>query len=956
MAQTQPDATARAMAPATDSNAKVQQPSMWRNFFLGREKDHGASGVSDGTLKEESVEQHQDPKPGLIRRVSRKVVPGLPRAGTFKRQQSELRSRLEPVCPTPAERRAVSVDRRMHTSSSAFTLSNPRTSAPDFLHHAFSAAPSPPSLPTSPIDGIFDSAGDLDRFDFDVDPDDRMLVRDAGVVSRADVQSMTTSQYDAMIDDELERIWILNLSMHFRDKSKREKFFVTYREHEHLWRRVTISLDYRNALDNSLEMDLACTKFQREKNAKIYEAIRESLPDIQFYDTVTNLKLETKEGRLHVHVVEDVNEIISYPSIRMIQHMSCRRVKEREIHFDSHMSGFVYKVRVHGRVLIKKEIPGPDTVEEFLYEINALNALHPARNVIQFYGVVVDDSGEHVTGLLISYAERGALIDVIYDHNHSLPWPARERWARQIVAGLSEIHEAGFVQGDFTLSNIVIDENEDAKIIDINRRGCPIGWEPPEATPLIESNQRISMYIGVKSDLYQLGMVLWALATEEDEPEAYGRPLKIEPDVQVPAWYRRIVETCLSANPRDRINASQLLSWFPDPEEESQYGRPNGSSVAMTDEGGSRRDFNPDAFVNGIPRIKTVHPPSDWTYAGWNGHTHMSSVMPDDSYYYPARGRSPPSPMPSNQGDYESSRYGRRMYTWSDTYNPALTVPSVSDMPPRESGAASGPRLKPSGESSETYADEASRDDRSWAASRVWPIQPAKVQPPQEWGLDSVPPKHTGNWGQQRRSSSSSSSSIRSNNGGVDTPVRSPGPVGGGGVTTATGPESQADSGKDVTDLASTPRERHRVGSLACDEGEEQRGRSRVVRGRGPAGTMGQDTTAAPDGGVSGVGSRSGLSGDREQATLGDHNSGLGSRLTQPVDLKGIGSAYDTPMPVALTMATATGTAHYDGKRRLGGEVVLDDDDDGLGLELDSRLALIALKTAPASTLDSSLL
>ena len=79
--------------------------------------------------------------------------------------------------------------------------------------------------------------------------------------------------------------------MHFRDRSKREKFFVTYREHRDLWRRVTVSLDYRNAPEDSLERDLLDTKYQREKSAKIYEAIRESLQDIQFYDTVTNLKL-----------------------------------------------------------------------------------------------------------------------------------------------------------------------------------------------------------------------------------------------------------------------------------------------------------------------------------------------------------------------------------------------------------------------------------------------------------------------------------------------------------------------------------------------------------------------------------------------------------------------------------------------------------------------------------------
>lgn len=843
------------------------------------------------------------------------------------------------------------MDRRMHASSSAFTHSDPRISAPDFLHHSFSSAPSPPSLPTSPIDGILGSAGGLNRFDLDVDVDDRDPLRDPGAVSRADAHSMTTSQYDAMIDEELERIWILNLSMHFRDKSKREKFFVTYREREHHWRRVTISLDYRNALDNSLEMDLACTKFQRDKNAKIYEAIRESLPDIQFYDTVTNLKLETKDGRLHVHVVEDVNEIISYPSIRMIQHMNCRRVREHEIRFESHMSGFVYKVRVHGRVLIKKEIPGPDTVEEFLYEINALNALHPAKHVIQFYGVVVDDREEHVTGLLISYAERGALIDVLYDHNGSLLWPVREKWARQIVTGLSEIHEAGFVQGDFTLSNIVIDENEDAKIIDINRRGCPIGWEPPEATPLIESNQRISMYIGVKSDLYQLGMVLWALATQEDEPEAYGRPLRIDPDVPVPAWYRRIVDTCLSANPRNRVHACQLLSWFPDHEEESQYGRPNAPSVVMTDEGSSRRDYNPDALANGTPRIRTVHPPNDWTYMGWNGHPHMSPVMPDDSYYYPARGRSPPSPMPSNQGDYESSRYRRRMYTWSDTYNPELTVPSISDIPPKGFGGESGPRLMPSGESLGKYADEASRDDESWASGRARSTPPARVQYPQERGLDPAPPNHTDNWVQQSRSS------MGSDGVGADTPVRSPGPVGSGGLATATGPESHADSGKDVTDLANNPREQHRRGSPPCDEGEEGSRRGRGVGGRGSVGTAGEATATAPGRGSSSVGSHYGLSGDREQTAYGHHDSGFNGRLTQPDDLKGIGSAHDTPMPVALTMATATGIAQYDEKRRLGGEVILDDDDDddGLGLDLDPGLARIALNTAPAPTRDDML-
>lgn len=125
--------------------------------------------------------------------------------------------------------------------------------------------------------------------------------------SIADYQSMTSSRYEAALYDELEHTWILNLSMHFRDKSKREKFFVTYRQQATLWRRVTVSVDYRDAPEDSLEMELANVKFQRDKIAKIYDAIRQSLPDIKFYETVTNLKLQTTDGRLHVHVVEDTN-------------------------------------------------------------------------------------------------------------------------------------------------------------------------------------------------------------------------------------------------------------------------------------------------------------------------------------------------------------------------------------------------------------------------------------------------------------------------------------------------------------------------------------------------------------------------------------------------------------------------------------------------------------------------
>jgi serine/threonine protein kinase len=374
------------------------------------------------------------------------------------------------------------------------------------------------------------------------------------------------------IEDEMEWRWILNLSMHFRDESNREKFFVTFAQEKGVRRRLTISCDYRDAEEGTLEKELSGLRYQRDKSAKIYEAIRDSLQDIMFYETITNLKLQTSEGRLHVHVTEDLNEIIPYPPVSAIAHLRCPKYRESELEFDSHLSGFVYKISVQGKIMIKKEIPGPDTVDEFLYEINALYALADSENVIRFGGCVVDDQRQKVKGLLISFASRGALIDILYNERGKLPWSVREKWAKQIVSGLSEIHEAGYVQGDFTLSNIVIDGSDDAKIIDINRRGCPVGWEPPEVTAMIDGLQRIGMYIGVKSDIFQLGMVLWGLAHERDEPETISRPLTMDraPD-DVPTYFRELVEACLCDKPQGRPSAKDMIAMFPERIDDAPY-------------------------------------------------------------------------------------------------------------------------------------------------------------------------------------------------------------------------------------------------------------------------------------------------------------------------------------------------------------------------------------------------
>lgn len=585
-----PTSPTRPITPDCHRSKHSSRFGMWQKLqhFFGRDESLPPMGsdIDVGSNVDE-------PKfPRKCEASARPVGVGLPRQATFKRQNSERRERLCPIEPPHHERRALSTSR-------------PRsTAAPDRLRSSSVPSPSQPTRHSAPVIGntvASNGSSQSDRHDLQFsytddqqsnNPDQPIEYDRSRPPRPASITSSIESyegqgdflEENAILNRELETKWILNLSMHFRDKSDREKFFVTYAETPTRWRRVTVSCDYRNAESGSLEKDLKELQLQRDKSMQIYEAIRESLLEIKFYDTVTNLKLETSDGRLHVHVTEDVNEIIPYPPIGSLQHIfqdadySPRRIRESELSFDAHLSGFVYKVMYRNRAYIKKEIPGPDTVDEFLYEVNALHALQDSRNIINLEGIITDESGQLIKGLLIDHAEQGAVVDLLYDYKGEIAWEHRERWARHAIQGLSEIHEEGYVQGDFTLSNIVVDRDNNARIIDINRRGCPVGWEPPELAKKIASNQRISMYIGQKSDLYQLGMTLWALAMDDDEPERHDPPLSTQEfPVDVPPWFQDIVRICLSTRPRDRLSATDLVKMFPNENHSSafsQNGRP----------------------------------------------------------------------------------------------------------------------------------------------------------------------------------------------------------------------------------------------------------------------------------------------------------------------------------------------------------------------------------------------
>lgn len=525
------------------------------------------------------------------------LVPSLPMPITFRRQDSERRERLYPHEPDAQERRATSFDHRKANLElrDPPTVGSSRTSTSLPAQHTLQTSISA----SAPAGGA--NSRPKSRIDTEGREEDPPISESREFNHPAlshdvysDPELISEGLDDCKLNAEVESRWILNLSMHFRDKSDREKFFITYAEERNKWLRVTVTLDYRDTQPDSLEADLKDLRYQCDKSARIYQALRDSLSDIQFYPTVTNLKLQTLDGKLHVHVTEDMNEIIKYPSVSLVKNVRCQCVKESAVEFESHCSGFVYKVRTSlgnrndggnqrskKRLYVKKEIPGPSSVDEFLYEVNVLYRLRESRHIIKFEGLVVSDDGQLVKGLLITFAPGGTLADLLYHYRYDVPHGSNARgtllslerrlkYAWQILSGLSTIHGFGFVQGDFTLSNVVLDADDDARLIDINRRGCPVGWEPPELKEIIHSAMSVGMFIGVKSDLWQCGMVLWALGRGIDEPERDGSLGEWDdPEVQadaedVPKWYKEIVTAALQKDPRDRKSAAELLAMFPE--------------------------------------------------------------------------------------------------------------------------------------------------------------------------------------------------------------------------------------------------------------------------------------------------------------------------------------------------------------------------------------------------------
>ncbi|KAL6808440.1 hypothetical protein V8C40DRAFT_278838 [Trichoderma camerunense] len=119
-------------------------------------------------------------------------------------------------------------------------------------------------------------------------------------------------------------------------------------------------------------------------------------------------------------------------------------------------------------------------------ELKTYKKIHEADldsrvNVYRLYDIMMDDC-DFILGLLLTYVDCGdrPLSARVHPEEPDDPTPAtREQWMGQLETALSALHENRIVWGDVKAANILIDENEDAWLVDFGG-GYTEGWVDKE--------------------------------------------------------------------------------------------------------------------------------------------------------------------------------------------------------------------------------------------------------------------------------------------------------------------------------------------------------------------------------------------------------------------------------------------------------------------------------------------
>ncbi|GAB4831988.1 Probable leucine-rich repeat receptor-like protein kinase imk3 [Ancistrocladus abbreviatus] len=179
--------------------------------------------------------------------------------------------------------------------------------------------------------------------------------------------------------------------------------------------------------------------------------------------------------------------------------------------------------------------------KEFEAEVNVLGKIrHP--NLLALRAYYLGPKGEKL--LVFDYMPGGSLATFLHGQGPDMhiDWPTRMNIVKGTTRGLFHLHNhEKIIHGNLTSSNVLIDENNNAKIADyglsrlmsatantsVIATAGALGYRAPELSKLKKAN--------VKTDVYSLGVIILELLTGKSPGEVMN-------GVDLPQWVASIVK------------------------------------------------------------------------------------------------------------------------------------------------------------------------------------------------------------------------------------------------------------------------------------------------------------------------------------------------------------------------------------------------------------------------------
>lgn len=201
---------------------------------------------------------------------------------------------------------------------------------------------------------------------------------------------------------------------------------------------------------------------------------------------------------------------------------------------------FIYKT-------IDRPIYEPRDTEDIISEINALAQFCEEPNIAQLVGLVESENPYKtspsskmlrvVTGFLLEYYSKGSL-DHITSEEIAVTEYLKMQWAMQVGKALNLLHTKGRSHLDIKPSNVVLDSERNAFLIDIGGAGYYTWeWLSPEMQVYMEENTEKTpadacLDAQIATDCWAYEKLLFFIATEcspggaiSDELRAFGDDL-----------------------------------------------------------------------------------------------------------------------------------------------------------------------------------------------------------------------------------------------------------------------------------------------------------------------------------------------------------------------------------------------------------------------------------------------